>query len=645
MESSPSYSSDDRDISRDRSRGEQRYQPSPPSESMFVDPRREEAPRAPIRTPLEGVIHIRPSQEAPAPDPQIHEAAALHMQQQLEAADADKDKKDKRRADDYYLPPTPTQPEDNAPAAPLAEEATAGQPEAEEPDVATEQDYRAPEQSAYFSDQNPAAEQPEPVREEPLVDGVQRAWYYTPPQPLGTEHEVAPLADVNESPVQPAPPAEYWQSTTPEEAAQQPLYAAEAQPAQYQPEASVEPVEEAAESAAWHYDAEQQPPAEPVDYQEQPAPYAAAYETVEDIDPAAANAPFGARTQPRPAAYQHYAMAGGMPPFGGGPNNPNTPNTPPSGPDGFNGAPGSSDPYNQYPAASTAGAPSARLERLLRNERQHSHRGLALGIVGGLLLEHHFAKSRDKKLSERIDKLQKENNQAQEQTYWANQEVQTTQQALRTEQQRSQEEIAKTRADVSGSPLFASAAAAGLAVAPNMAPRPAQQPERGSAAAPQTVEQQPGANPNQQPEYVDQQGNPIHLRPGERVKQSAWHTYVEKDGHVVEDAIDYGQGFRQEQQQERGHVQQLDNNQAGAQQGPVYGPMAQTGMYGAVNPSLPSGMTTPSLPAGQPTHADAQHQLPEHTKSGKQVASNLANPWFWLMLGLIFAAFFITVTV
>lgn len=648
MESSPSYSPEDRSTNRDRDGKERSYQPSPPPESMFVDPRRQEAPRAPLRTPLEGVINLRP----------VSEATQGYMQQQAEQAEAkrDKDKKDEKRQD-YAAPVLPVEPPAPTEARPAVEQPAEtpvfDQREDIEP-LATEQESREPEQPApvYAAELNAA--QPEQADEDanqPVNDGIQRAWYYTPPQataqPGAAEYPV-PAAYGQEQAMSPFPEApvaapEDWRQ---HDATPAPEYPAE-QPASPQPEA---------EPAAWHYgaDHEQQPPA--ADQTELPAPQAA-WEAPQDTDPAgqttSSNPLFGART---PQSQYQYAAMTAPSPFGGGPNNPNIPNTPntPSGPGGPGGpyTPNFGPNYNQQPYAA-AGSPSSTLERHLPVER-HTHRGLVLGIVGGLLLEHHLAKNRDKKLSERIDKLQKENGQVQEQTYWANQELQHTQQALRTEQQRTQEEIAKlraaapetpgyapptaeTRADVSGAPVYA---AAGVAAA-NMAPNRQAQPEQRPAATPQP-EQQPDQDLNQQQEYVDNNGKSIRLRPGEHIRRSEWHTYVEKDGHIV-DAIDYGRALHEEQQQELGHAPQFDNGQAGAAQGQMFG--TNQGMYGAVNPSLPSGMTAPSLPTGQPTHADPQHQLPEHAKSGKQVASNFANPWFWLMLALIFAAFFITITV
>lgn len=629
MESSPSYSPEDRNTNRDRDGKERSYQPSPPPESMFVDPRRQEAPRAPLRTPLEGVINLRP----------VGEAAQGYMQQQAEQAEAakDKDKKDEKdsKRDDYAVPTVPAEPTAPTETRPVveqpAETPVSDQREDVEP-LATEQERRAPEQPApvYAAELNAVApEQADEDASRPVNDGIQRAWYYTPSQapaqPSVAEYQYpVPAAYGQEQVVSPSPEAsvaapEDW---PPHDAAPVPEYPAE-QPASPQPEA---------EPAVW--------------------------EAPQDIDPVdqatSSNPLFGVRTL-RSQSQHQYATTTALYPFGG-PNNPNTPNTPntPSGPGGPYASSFNGPNYNQQPYATT-GSLSSTLERHLPVER-HTHRGLVLGIVGGLLLEHHLAKNRDRKLSERIDKLQKENTQVQKQTYWANQELQHTQQALRTEQQRTQEEIAKlrtatpeapvyapptaeTRADVSGAPVYA-AAGVGTAAA-NMIPNRQTRPEQRPVAMPQP-EQRPDQGPDQQQEYVDNNGKSIRLRPGEHIRRSEWHTYVEKDGHVV-DAIDYGRALHEEQQQELGHVPQFDNSQTGAAQGQMFG--TNQGMYGAVNPSLPSGMTAPSLPTGQPTHADPQHQLPEHTKSGKQVASNFANPWFWLMLALIFAAFFITITV
>lgn len=124
-----------------------------------------------------------------------------------------------------------------------------------------------------------------------------------------------------------------------------------------------------------------------------------------------------------------------------------------------------------------------------------------------------------------------------------------------------------------------------------------------------------------------------------RTVKSTWYeTKVNAvTGQEVEGVI-HGKGYHEERQQEimRDRTGDATTDPVAASMG-SYAVQAQ-GMpqYGTV-PSLPSGMTSPALPPGIPTHVDAQHQL----KAGDgTMRSNVTNPWFWLMLGLILAAFF-----
>jgi hypothetical protein len=126
-------------------------------------------------------------------------------------------------------------------------------------------------------------------------------------------------------------------------------------------------------------------------------------------------------------------------------------------------------------------------------------------------------------------------------------------------------------------------------------------------------------------------------QPHQRVEHSSWHNIVvDEKGREVVGAINYGEGFQRERQQEvlrAGMGSGQDNGGTGSaqtQQQYQYGQMPQ--YPGA----LPSGMTTPGLPPGHPTHADTQHQL----EASNKPATNMTNPWFWIMLLLIIAAFF-----
>lgn len=144
---------------------------------------------------------------------------------------------------------------------------------------------------------------------------------------------------------------------------------------------------------------------------------------------------------------------------------------------------------------------------------------------------------------------------------------------------------------------------------------------------------------------------PIELAPHQRVEHSSWHNIVVNErGQEVSGAINYGEGFKRERQQEiipdriaAGAVPggAGGSGAAGAggvnsygQAGSPYG-YGQDGMHQG---ALPSGMTTPGLPQGQPTHVDPQHQLPQHT--AKRTNTVMPGPVFWVMALLIVLAFF-----
>ncbi|MEK7153630.1 MAG: hypothetical protein AAB834_06780, partial [Patescibacteria group bacterium] len=143
----------------------------------------------------------------------------------------------------------------------------------------------------------------------------------------------------------------------------------------------------------------------------------------------------------------------------------------------------------------------------------------------------------------------------------------------------------------------------------------------------------PAPNPEQSPAEAFE---PYALRPHQHVEHSAWHNIVvDERGREVTGAINYGEGFQRERQQEVLRDRMGDGGVTGG----VAGQQSQyTAGQGSPYPgALPSGMTTPALPQGSPTHADPQHQL---EASKRQAASNMTNPWFWIMLLLIIAAFF-----
>lgn len=143
--------------------------------------------------------------------------------------------------------------------------------------------------------------------------------------------------------------------------------------------------------------------------------------------------------------------------------------------------------------------------------------------------------------------------------------------------------------------------------------------------------------PEQRPVQAEDLQN-MELHPDEHVQQTAWHKIVVKNGKEVEGAIQYGEGFRKERQQEIIRDRTADKAAAVSLGGmavgsPVGGQYGGSQAYGS---SLPSGMTRAGLQPGAPAHADPQHQLPEET----QKDSAVPGPVFWVMLLVIVAAFF-----
>jgi hypothetical protein len=159
---------------------------------------------------------------------------------------------------------------------------------------------------------------------------------------------------------------------------------------------------------------------------------------------------------------------------------------------------------------------------------------------------------------------------------------------------------------------------------------PQQQTRQGPEGAPQT----PKA-PEQPFELTAEEL--LAVEPQQHVERSAWHSIVTEHGHEVSDAIQYGQEFHRQ----REHEMLQDRVGSSPSAGSGGGAVGQQDQPMLPQPyqqgTLPSGMTSPALPPGHPSHVDPQHQLPAFPQ--KQ-ASNVASPWFWLMLALVIAAFF-----
>ncbi|MET1033468.1 MAG: hypothetical protein ABWX94_03135 [Candidatus Saccharimonadales bacterium] len=187
---------------------------------------------------------------------------------------------------------------------------------------------------------------------------------------------------------------------------------------------------------------------------------------------------------------------------------------------------------------------------------------------------------------------------------------------------------------------------------------PGSQAEFGYAAAPTPTQEQQMTAPGMEA---------IPVQPNQKIEHSAWHNVVVNEkGQEVAGALQYGEGFRRERQQEiiRDHTgDSVVAVAAGSADESVAGPAGPRGPrghsggngggaggygssgggfgYGAAPGSsysqqLPSGMTTPGLPTGNPTHVDPQHQLPAHSTR----KTSAPGPVFWVMLLAIIVAFF-----
>jgi hypothetical protein len=123
----------------------------------------------------------------------------------------------------------------------------------------------------------------------------------------------------------------------------------------------------------------------------------------------------------------------------------------------------------------------------------------------------------------------------------------------------------------------------------------------------------------------------------QHIKQSEWLRYATNNhNEVIPEAIPYGKEYHKEVSHEA-DSKFLDNSvktSAGGTQQTIH----------ALSNDIPviigSGQVPQnhSLPTGRPSADDFQHLLPASNKN--PVVANLTNPWFWIMLILIFAAFF-----
>jgi hypothetical protein len=318
----------------------------------------------------------------------------------------------------------------------------------------------------------------------------------------------------------------------------------------------------------------------------------------------------------------------------------------------------STPPPAEYTTAQYQAAP--RLERMPAESHHHGE-PLAAAVGLGLVAEHIGRKHADSRQQEQIDRLAESGALQHQEADARHLRMQEQQRHFANEQQRHAAEIHTAQAVRQEMPApaqpvrYEQLSAPATPYALEQAPSSHQEPQRYEVARPvqpfpqaerpvQSVKQQEQVS---QPESSKiEQGEPIYeegppLQPHQHIERTAWHSVVTERGKEVPNAILYGQEFHRQREHEI-LQDRITGNPTGA---------GVTGAGGGIHDgqpilmapyqpqdSLQSGMTSPTLPPGPLTHIDPQHQLPPAPK--KQVASNIANPLFWLMLALIIAAFF-----
>jgi len=184
------------------------------------------------------------------------------------------------------------------------------------------------------------------------------------------------------------------------------------------------------------------------------------------------------------------------------------------------------------------------------------------------------------------------------------------------------------------------------------APRPVEAP-RIVPEQPQTVEQaQLAAQELVAKAYELQDGQHVEIAAG-----GGHAAVMDKYGHLVNNAIEYGDEFKAQQRQEQAKGNVFDTSGsssrragagggggagaagAGVAQGPVQAnPYAAAG--NGIVTGLGSGQIGPDhdLPAGTPTSAERQRLLP--SKKENPVVATIASPWLWAAIIVLLLAFF-----
>jgi|GEM_PF-2787063 len=122
------------------------------------------------------------------------------------------------------------------------------------------------------------------------------------------------------------------------------------------------------------------------------------------------------------------------------------------------------------------------------------------------------------------------------------------------------------------------------------------------------------------------------LAPGQRLERSWYDEVVDKDGRVVEGAIEHGRAYHEEKQAEAA-AYRVAQAQAAAAQNP-YDDAGYQALMASHNPALPSGKVNPpyTLPSNQ---VDSQHLL----EGRSQLVSTALNPVVWVGVAILLFAF------
>ena len=279
---------------------------------------------------------------------------------------------------------------------------------------------------------------------------------------------------------------------------------------------------------------------------------------------------------------------------------PNSPNTAPNNTYNYASTPNQSPNY--YGSPNVFSSPNT-LRATSEKDKSHTH----LGIIGALVLSHLVLRHRGNnavKQQEKINTVFTEQQQMQSEQIAT---LQASQESLTRQNEALTQTIATER--------FTSAQRAAEAPRPQPAERPT-----ATEVEKQLQEAVSLAQPAEQ-----------------RVQQSEIFQYaVNKRGEVIQDAIDYGQEYQKEVSHESAGTKTFNNDSARAAGG-AHSIQGVQSMPVIGSGQVPQGHI---LPSGHPSASDVEHLLPENHKSKNPVVSNLSNPWFWVMLALIFCAFF-----